>query len=342
MNDFKTAILAVVKDLVSAEDVNINKAIFTEVFGVSDLTSTHTFVGGVRQGSVIPIINNDADYGAYSKADARACTMNNATITEDYATKVWDLVELNGRHAICVKSLEENFLLFWGSRKATLEDPTAEPDYNDYLDFLTEKVVKNMKASTWRQAYLGDKAHLSDLVNGADGFIAQAEAMNGEKVTLTGETGQDIYDSLKTAYEAISLKAWFDESQVVIKMTKTMAQTLVNFLNSLADASEYNVAVLNPNAVVASRKFTVAGLYIFGIKVEAHLEIDRSMDAIAEVDKMKAIITRKSNLLVGAPKVDSLDQFRMFYDNKDNQIYIDVATYFGVAIVTDEYALISK
>ena len=36
MNDFKTAILAVVKDLVSAEDVNINKAIFTEVFGVSE------------------------------------------------------------------------------------------------------------------------------------------------------------------------------------------------------------------------------------------------------------------------------------------------------------------
>lgn len=342
MNNFSTAILAVIKDLVSAEDVNINKAIFTEVFGVSDLTGTHTFVPGVRQGSIIPIINNDADYAAYSKADARSCTMNNATVSEDYATKVWDLVELNGRHAICVKSLEENFLLFWGARKVTLQDPTAEPDYNDYLDFLTEKVTKNLKASTWRQAYLGDKAATSNLVNGADGFFAQAEAMNGEKITLTGETGKDIYDSLREAYEAVSLKAWFDESQVVIKMTKTMAQTLVNFLNSLADASMYNVAVINPDAVVASRKFTVNGLYIFGLKVEAHLEIDRSMDAVAEIDKFKAIIARKSNLLVGAPKVDSLEAFRMFYDNKDNQIYIDVATYFGVAIVTDEYALISK
>lgn len=342
MNDFKTAILSVVKDLVSAEDIDINKAIFYEVFGVSDLTSTHTLRTEVRQGSVILIGDNDADYAAYAKADERSCTMNDATIKENYSTKVWDLVELNGRTALCLKSLEENFLMFWGARKLVLEDPTAEPGFKDYLDFLTEKVIRNMKASTWRQAYLGDKAHASNLVNGADGFFTQAEAMNGEKITLTGETGQEIYDSLRKAYEAISLKAWFDESQVVIKMTKTMAQTLVNFLNSLADASEYNVAVLNPNAVVASRKFTVAGLHIFGIKVEAHLEIDRSLDAISEVDKMKAIITRKSNLLVGTPKVDSLDQFRMFYDNKDNQIYIDVATYFGVAIVTDEYALISK
>ncbi len=344
MGNFATKIQAVVTDLTSAELVNINKAIYTDVFGVADFVGAHTFIPNVRQGSVIPIVHDDADFGAYPKSDARSCAMNNGELKEVYDAKVWDLVELNSRYSLCLKSLEEDFLVFWNKRKLVLEDPTQEAEWGDYIDFLTNKAVKDLKAAQWRQGYLGDTANASALVNGANGFFSQAEAMNGVKIDITKAgatpTGEEIYKTLKEAYEAVALEAWFDESTAIIKMTKTMAFTLVNFLNTLSDASQYDVTILNPNAIVAGRKFSIDGLHIFGIKVEVHSEIDRSMTAIGEADKFKALITRKSNLLVGAPSMDKVEQLDIFYDRKDKNIYIDVATYFGVALATNEYALI--
>lgn len=342
--NFATKIQAVVTDLTSAEMVNINKAIYTDVFGITDFTSAHTFIPNVRQGSVIPIVNDDADFGAYPKGDARSCAMNNGTLNEVYDAKVWDLVELNSRYAICLKSLEEDFLVFWNKQKLVLEDPTQQPEWGDYVDFLTNKAVRDLKAAQWRQGYMGDTANASALVNGANGFFAQAEAMNGLKIDITkaglAPTGEELYKALREGYEAVALEAWFDESTAIIKMTKTMAFTIVNFLNSLSDASQYDVTILNPNAIVAGRKFSIDGLHIFGLKVEVHSEIDRSMSAIGEANKFKAIIARKSNLLVGAPSLDKVEQLDIFYDRKDKNIYIDVATYFGVAIVTSEYVLI--
>lgn len=84
MGNFATKIQAVVTDLTSAELVNINKAIYTDVFGVADFVGAHTFIPNVRQGSVIPIVHDDADFGAYPKADARSCAMNNGQINEVY------------------------------------------------------------------------------------------------------------------------------------------------------------------------------------------------------------------------------------------------------------------
>lgn len=340
-SNFSAKIKDVVENLTSAQLMNISNALYTDVFGVADFTSAHTFVPGVRQGAVLPIITEDADYGQFSKADARSCAMNDGVLTTEYDNKVWDLVELNARHAICLKNLEEDFLVFWNKHKLVLEDPTQEPEWADFVDYLTDKAVKNLKAAQWRQGYLGDTSHASDLVNGANGFFVQAEAMNGIKVEKTGTpTGEEIYQALEEAYEAIVMEPWFDASTAVIKMTKRMAQTLVNFLNKTNDINMYDVAIINPSNVVAARKFSVDGLYIFGIKVEAHQEIDRSMAAMGDDETYKAIITRKENLLVGSGSIDKVEQLDLFYDRKDKNIYIDVATYFGVALATSQYALV--
>lgn len=346
LGTFANKIKAVVTDMTSADQTNINSAIFLDVFGVNDFAGQHTFVPA-RHGSLIPIVSDDTDYNAFSTTDGRSCAMTSETFTEQYDSKKWELTEVGGRYPICLKTLEEDFLVFWNMRKVVLEDPTQEPEYQDYLDFLTNKAVRNLKASMWRVGWLGDKSATGNAkINGINGFLAQAQAGGGVKQTITsaGATpnGLEIYEGLRTAYETASVLPWFDESKVVFKMTKLMAQTLVNYLNKLSDTSEFDVAVILPSEVIKSRKYSVEGLYIFGIKVEAHNEIDQSMNVVAGSNKFQAVLAKKSNLLVGSPSMDKLEQFEMFFDRKDNQIYVDVAGYFGVAIATDEYVYIDS
>lgn len=345
---FATKIKAVVNDLTSAEMANINSALFIDTFGVSNFAGAHTFVPA-RHGGLIPIIDNSTDFGAFSTSNGRSCALTSETMVERYDSKKWELTEVGGRYGICLKTLEEDFLVFWNTHKLVKEDPTQEPEWADYIEFLTQRAKNNLTASHWRVGYLGDKSLTTNSkLNGINGFFVQASAGGGVKQTIehvgATPTGSEIYEGLRTAYESASEQSWFDENEVVIKMTKKMAQTLVNYLNRLSDTSEFDVAVILPNEVVKSRKFSVDGLHIFGIKVEAHSEIDRSMDAVTSPtqNKFQAIIAKKSNLLVGSPEVDKLEQFDMFYDKKDNQIYIDVLGYFGVAIATDEYVYIDS
>jgi hypothetical protein len=123
-----------------------------------------------------------------------------------------------------------------------------------------------------------------------------------------------------------------------------MASKLVSFLNTKADLSMYNCDCLNPDAIVAGRRFNVAGLRIFGIPVEAHREIDLSMTAAGKTgnDKFKAILIRKSNLLIGTNTTDKLEGFDIFYDKISRKIYVDSMIYLGVMIPLDEYVYISE
>ena len=344
--NFATKIKAVVTDLTSADMTNINSAIFVDTFGVSSFADAHTFVPA-RHGSLLPLINDDTDFNAFNTSTGRTCAMTSETLTEKYDSKKWELTEVGGRYGICLKTLEEDFLVFWNTHKIVKEDPTSEPEWSDYIEFLTNKAKRNLSAAHWRVGYLGDKSVTANAkINGLNGFFTQASAGGGIKQTIefagVAPTGLEIYNGLKSAYETASETAWFSEDKVVIKMTKKMAQTLVNYLNNLSDTSEYDVAVILPAEAVKSRKYSVNGLHIFGVKVEAHQEIDLSMDVVANSNKYQAVIAKKSNLLVGSPEVDKLEQFDMFYDQKDGQIYVDVLGYFGVAIATDEYVYIDS
>lgn len=344
MATFANSIKAVVENLTTADKVNINQAIYADVFGVTDLTKFHTFVPDVHNGQVVPIITNDVDYGQYPVA-VGGCAMNDGVITENYSTRKWSLVELNARHSYCMKDLDQDFMIFWNQKKLVLENPLDAPDFGDYIDFLTEKATNNLKGAQWRQAYLGDTSSPSNLIKGADGYFAMAEAGAGEKISITKAgaeaTAQEVYEAMQKAYDAIVLSAWFDETKAVIKMTRAMAHKLVSYFNSLNDTRAYDVNVIDGEKVTASRRFSIDNFTLFGITVEVHKEIDFSMNAISEANKLKALITTKENMLIGSPSADKIEQLDIFYDQKDKKIYVDVATYFGVALSLDNYALIS-
>jgi hypothetical protein len=346
--NFATAVADLVDSLVAADIVNINEAIFQETFGVSSFANAHTVLTGRRHGQIQPIVLANDYYGSMPKGDETDCDLNACDLTPNYSAKEWCLSEYNCRLEICMRSFDENFLLFWNMYRQRLEDPLTEPDAQAFLDYITDIVQKTVLGSQWRVGYWGDTAATeNDLINGCDGFFVQADAGDGHKIQIDAEgadpTAEEIYEALQEAYEYASAETtWGMEADLVWKMTYAMASKLVSFLNTRADLSMYNCECINPDAVTQGRRFAVDGLRIFGIPVEAHREIDLSMTAAGATDKFKALLIRKSNLLAGTNTTDKMEMFDIFFDKLSRKIYIDSLINLGVMIPLDEYVYIGE
>lgn len=347
--NFKTQIADLVTSLTAAEIANIDQAIWEEVFELSNFANAHTVVTGRRHGNLQPIINGDDPYGYMPVADNTSCDLNECDITPVYSSKEWCMAEYNCRLAVCMRTFDEDFLVFWNMYRQQLEDPLAEPDAQAFLDYLVNLVTRRISGTQWRAGYWGDSEAVDNsLIDGCDGFFIQAEAGGGEKVSITGSgdngavVATDIYAALQSAYEYAVEQPWGGADNLVWKMTQTMAARLVAWLNTSADLSQYNCECINPVSVTNPRGFTTDNLKIFGIPVEAHREIDASMTAAGATGAFRAILTRKTNLLVGVNKEEKLEGFDIFFDRVSRKIYLDAMTYFGVMIPTDEYVYISE
>lgn len=348
--NFATAIADLVDSLTAADKVNINEAIFQSTFGVGSFTQAHTLLTERRHGQLQPIVLSNDYYGAMPSGDETSCTLNECDLTPNYAAKEWCLHEYNCRRDICMRTFDENFLIFWNMYRQRLEDPLAEPDAQAFLDFITDIVEKQVMGTQWRVGYWGDTAETeNDLINGCDGFFVQAEAGDGEKINLESAgaepTADEIYATLQEAYEyATNETEWGMEADLVWKMSYAAAAKMVSWLNTNADLSQYNCDCVNPDAVTQGRRFSVEGLRIFGIPVEAHREIDLSMTAAGKSgnEKYQILLARKSNLLVGTNTADKLEDLDIFFDKKDRKVYIDSIVYLGVMIPLDEYVYIRE
>jgi len=344
--NFSTAVLALVEDLVSADKVNINEAIFQETFGIGSFVGAHTLRTGVRHGNVIPIVLAGDNYCAMPVGDQTDCELNECDLTPNYQAKKWDLAEYNCRIPICMRSFEENFLAFWNMYRQRLEDPTQEPDAQAFLTYLTTQVERNILGAQWRVGYWGDtSATTNNLINGNNGFFAQAEAGNGIKLPITGAgdtpTAEEILNSIQSALETSSDSMWLGQSDVVIKMPWTVANKLVIYLNQLNRQNPYNCDCVSADGIVSADRFSVDGLRLFGYRVEAHREIDGGASCVEEADVNKILIARKSNLLVGTNTTDKMEMFDIFYDKVTRKIYMDSMIYLGVSIPLDEYIYLS-
>lgn len=343
--NFKVGIADLVTSLTEADKVNINEAIFQATFGTSDITSSHTLLTGVRDGKLVPIVKSGDDFGSMAAGDEKSCELNECDLPTEYASKKWNLGEYNCRVPICMRSFDEDFLVFWNMYRQRLDNPLDTPDAQAFLDFLSDKAERRIKGTSWRVAYFGDEDSANSLIENNDGFIVQALAGDGDKIQITqaDPTGEEIYNYLSDAYEFASDKIWFEETDLVWKMTYKMASKLVSFLNKQADLSPYNCDCINPDAITNTRRFTVSGLRVFGIPVEAHRELDGSLNALGSTYTYQALLIRKSNLLIGTNTQDKMEMFDIFFDKKDRKIYMDMMVYIGASIPLDEeYVLITN
>lgn len=343
--NFSTAILDLVEDLVTADKVNISEAIFQETFGIGSFTGAHTLRTGVRHGNVIPIVLAGENYCAMPVGDQQSCELNECDLTVNYQAKKWDLAEYNCRIPICMRTFDENFLVFWNMYRQRLEDPLQEPDAQAFLTYLTQQVERNILGAQWRVGYWGDTSvTTNNLINGNNGYFVQAEAGNGIKAPITvagtAPTAEEILNSIQTALETASgdINAmWLGQSDVVIKMSWTVANKIVIYLNQLNRQNPYNCDCISADGIVSADRFSVEGLRLFGYRVEAHREIDGGATCVTDADVNKILIARKSNLLIGTNTQDKMEMFDIFYDKRDRQIYMDSMIYLGVSIPLDEY-----
>jgi|SRR5690606_12371965 len=349
--NFATAIGDLVTGLVEADIANINEAIWQETFGVGSFAAAHNLITGRRNGQVQPIVLTNDYYGSMPVGDQTSCGLNECDLTPNYSAKEWCLAEYNCRIPICMRSFDEEFLVFWNMYRQGLEDPTAEPDAQAFLDYI-EQIVRNQILGTqWRVGYWGDTAETeNDLINGCDGYFAQAEAGSGEMIAIdaaspNNPTAEEIYAAFEKAYDFGIQQIWGSQPDLVWKTTYAVAAKLVAWLNKMGDTSMYNCECFDAAGITGTRRYSVEGLRVFGIPVEAHREIDLSAAAAGQVDpeaKFKALLIRKSNLLIGTNTDSKLEGFDMFYDKTDRKIYIDSMVRLGVMIPLDEYVYISE
>lgn len=340
--NFSTAITALVEDLVTADNVNISEAIFQETFGIGSFVNAHTLRTGVRNGSVIPIVLAGDNYCAMPVGNEQSCELNDCDLETNYSAKKWDLAEYNCRIPICMRTFDENFLVFWNMYRQRLEDPLQDPDAQAFLTYLTQQVERNILGAQWRVGYWGDtSATTNNLINGNNGYFVQAEAGGGIKAEITAAgaapTAEEILDSIQEALNTASDQMWLSESDVVIKMSWTVANKIAIYLNSLNRQNPYNCDCVSADGIVSADRFSVEGLRLFGYRVEAHREIDGGATCVTDADVNKILIARKSNLLIGTNTTDKMEMFEIFYDRKDRMIYMDSMIYLGVSIPLDEY-----
>lgn len=85
--NFSTAIVDLVEDLVTADKVNINQAIFQETFGTGSFVNSHSLRTGVRHGGIIPIVLAGDNYCAMPAGDELSCELNDCDLTPQYQAK---------------------------------------------------------------------------------------------------------------------------------------------------------------------------------------------------------------------------------------------------------------
>lgn len=352
-DNFVAEFLPLINDLVSAENADFNKAIFRKSFLASDFAKHHTLVTGVRNGSAVPIIDSEPNYSAFPFADPASCEPQECGISTAYSAYKWQLGLISCRVSICLRSFNDNFLKFWNSYKM-LNPDKAEDKYikSAMMQYIAELLTDSLEASKWRVGYFADSDDASPLLNGFDGYFTQGEAVPSLVVPIAKNagtsysaqvmTGDEVYALLKDMYDLYEEQEWAHESAVEFRITKKMAMTLASHLNSLADKSCCDgVERLNP-ATFGGESYTFDNLKFRGIPIVPIKEWDHVINKVfplnggggnaPRVNPNRALLTSKSELLLGTEEKDMLSMLDIFYSKKDKKVYFDLESYLGVAM----------
>ena len=359
-DNFVEDFLPLIDDLASAENATYNKLIFNKVFIASDITKDHTVVTGVRNGSLVPIIDSEPNYEAFPFIDAESCDTTECSLNANYSGKKWELGLIACSVPICLRTFNDNFLIFWNSYKM-LNPGKVDRVYlkTALLQYLTDLLSNSLEVAKWRVEYFGDKGSASKLLNGFDGWFAQAAAVPGLVVPIAKNngaiyaaqqmTGQEIYDLLIEMEAKYLEQEWAGDKPMEYRMTKKMAMTLAAFLNKLKDSSCCDgIDRINPDAV-GTKTFYYDKLAFHGIPIKPMPEWDKIINKVgvlnggggtnARVDPNRVLLINKTNLLIGTEEREMLKMLDIFYDKKDKKVYIDLEAYLGAAIPLREYIL---
>lgn len=360
-DNFVAELLPLIDDLITADGMDYNKLIFQKAFLASDITKDHTLVTGVRNGTLVPIIDGQPNYNAFPFIDAESCDTVECDLNSNYSAIKWQLGLISCRVPICLRTFNDNFLIFWNSYKMLNPTKAENGTYlrTAILQYITDLLVNSLEVAKWRVEYFAEEGNASPLLNGFDGWFAQAASVpslvvpiaKNDAATYSAQemTGEEIYQTL-IAMETLYLsQEWAGDRPFEYRMTKKMAMTLAAYLNQLKDSSCCDgVERLNPDNV-ASKFFYFDQLAFHGIPIKPMPEWDKIINNVTalnggggnakRVDPNRILLIDKTNLLIGTEERDMLKMLDIFYDKKDKKIYFDLEAYLGAAIPLREYIL---
>lgn len=355
-DNFKEALLDLVKDLVSAEKMNFSNLLFNAIFLASDITKQHVVVTGVRNGNIVPIIEKDPSYKAFPFVDASSCDTKECAVNAEYSSYKWDLALISCRVPICLRKFDDNFLLFWNEYKM-LNPTKVESKYmkSALLQYIVGLVKDEFEAAKWRGAYYAMSAHTSDLLNGFNGYFAQAEGHNELVIKITKNdtdthlTGQEIYELLVAMEEKFDDTEWASQTnKMEFRMTRKMARTLASYLNKLSDTTCCSgMERLDPDAI-GKKSFSYDKMAFHGYPIvpveewdfiQQKLKTELPLAPATNVRVNRVLFIEKTNMLIGTEERDQLSMLDIFYERKDKKVYIDAEAYYGVAIPLKRYIL---
>lgn len=358
-SNFASTIGTAVDSLTSAELAKIENMITQKVFAKSDLTTINQVVTGIRNGSVIPILDNVPQPDSFPFVDSSDCAVTDCDVTNTFSEHTWELGLIECRLGICLKSFDEDFLVFFNAYKAT-EAGGADIDMTSLMmKFITDKFVDNMELASWRASYFADKALAPNpFFDKIDGIFVQLQAGGGGQIDVTQNagatftaqaiTGEEVYNYLTLMYNQASALEWFDPTQMEYRVTRSMASALVNYLNT-SNIEKLNCACIDPVTAVASPVFMLDGLRFNGIPVLTITEWDNIINysatlnggggGNARVNPHRAILSIRENLLIGTTQDSTLNSFDMWFSKDDKKVYIEGSSYLGGGVPTDRYIL---
>lgn len=348
--NFKTGLLDLVTDMNTAQYAVLAEALYESTFGVGKITDFHRVVPNVREGRVVPIISTSPTYLSFPYKNPSDCETTECDLDLGFSAKKWEIGMIACKIPICLNTFDENFLLFWGEYKRLWGDHNLD---GALMKFIFDKFQTELDASVWRTVWFGDRTVPSSdpnykFLRVINGIFTQAESMDGIKIEISENTpvngvipaigGEKVRLYLETAYREASKTAWFDESKLQFEMTKAMATELVIWLNSLDDKSKTNCECYDVDKVTALKTFSVnKNLFIFGIPIFVHQELDAVITALKLDRPYRALLTQKDNILIGTAEMDQLLDTKVWYSEDQEKVFMRGGSQIGATLVVKEY-----
>lgn len=336
---------ALAEGLNEIENIKFRNAILMENYAGINLRDNRRTLTNQRNGSKIPIILQEDDFGGFPTVSG--CALPACDWDIPVSSFTWSIGEIGCEMEICLKNFTESFRAFWDTYLRM-----NEGDLNSaFVRYLVTLFQRKQRNAMFRNYYFGDTtAELSEgnpdtLINANDGVIKQYLAHGVNRVEIANNTevetdGEVILGWLKELYESVAYKPWFNPADMKWEMNRELVNALVGYLNTENDFKGVSCECIDPNGVTQSRVFRVEGLRIYGIKV-VPLPFTQAINAIDSYDGGTniVILTREENDVLGFETEDALENFRIGYDERAREIWMQGSSMFGAGIPTDAFAI---
>lgn len=358
--NFATAITGVVTSLTAAEKLAFSELLMTKAFGANKLTEAYPVLTGVRHGSLVPILSDNQDYGAFPFRTLGSCDVSICELDANFSTVKFEMGNVECKIPVCLESFEQDFHKFFGEYKKA----SGEVDEQSaILQFLANLFVENLVRAEWRGAWFGDKLSANTLLNGINGFFTQMQARTAQVIaiaenaaaTFVGQkalTGAQVVGILKKMYDQYADAAWYGTPNVRFEMTSLTAQKLVAYMNdlSITDPNCCNGVVRTSIDGVLSSAYTDANLSFLGIPIVVRREWDGVINsakvyplnqgANARVKPFRIVLTSRDNLVIGCSNTDQISRFKTWFSQDQNKVFIQGGSEIGAHIpLVDEFIL---